>query len=77
MWLPSQEYTQINEWARQTEKLDGCTPEFWQLTREAGLTHIYLREGRGGLRPEMLTACPRLQELYHADGVWIYEILLP
>jgi hypothetical protein len=77
MWLPAEEYTQINRWAKQTQSLDGCTPDFWQMVREAGLTHIYLRQGRGSLQPEMLTACPRIKELYQAGGVWIYEILLP
>jgi hypothetical protein len=77
MWLSTQEYTQINEWARQTETLRGCTTEFWQLVREAGLTHVYLREGRGGLQPAMLFDCPRIQPLFREGGVWIYEIILP
>jgi hypothetical protein len=77
MWMTPEEYTQINRWARQTESLEGCTPDFWQLVREAGLTHIYLRAGRGTLQPEMLNSCPRLLEIYREGGVWIYEILLP
>ncbi len=77
MWLPEEEYTKINGWAQQTTRLKGCTPDFWQLVREAGLTHVYLRQGRGTLQPEMLTDCPRLRVVYREGGVWIYEILLP
>lgn len=77
MWTDEEEYTQINVWAAKTGQLKGCTPDFWQMVREAGLTHVYLRQGRGALQPDMLADCPRLRVIYSEGGVWIYEILLP
>ncbi len=77
MWTDEEEYTQINAWAAKTAQLEGCTPDFWQMVREAGLTHVYLRQGRGTLQPDMLADCPRLRVIYSEGGVWIYEILLP
>lgn len=77
MWLAENEYTKISGWGQQTTQLKGCTPDFWQMVREAGLTHVYLRQGRGTLQPELLTDCPRLRVIYSEGGVWIYEILLP
>ena len=64
----------IKRWADQATRVNGCTPEFWQVVEEARLTHVYLREGQGSLQPAALVGCPRLQAVYEAEGVHIYEI---
>ncbi len=74
----SREYVDlINNWAQRSAEIQGCTPEFWDIVREAGLTYVYLREGTGSLQPAGLANCPRLQEVYQAEGVHIYSILHP
>lgn len=68
---------QVKDWAARSGKLEGCGPDFWALVRDAGLTHLYLRQGSGALRPGDLVDCSRLRQLYSQDGVFIYEILRP
>jgi hypothetical protein len=68
---------QVEGWAERSAKLEGCGADFWALAREAGLTHVYLREGVGALQPVELAGCPRLRKVYEQEGVVIYEILRP
>ncbi len=68
---------QVKDWADRSGKLEGCGAEFWALVRDAGLTHLYLRQGSGALQPDDLVDCPRLRQLYNQDGIFIYEILRP
>jgi hypothetical protein len=67
---------QINDWARRSAELQSCGPDFWAIVREAGLTHVYVREGTGSLQPGGLVDCAGLQEIYQAQGVHIYQIQL-
>lgn len=74
----AQDYAQqINDWAARSSKFNGCTDDFWSLIREAGLTHVYVRQGQGALQPEMLSSCPGLRLVYMQQGVYIFEILSP
>lgn len=66
---------QIARLAGRASQLDGCTPQFWELVRDANLSHVYLREGQGNLQPQHLADCPRIHPLYAQNGVYIYEIL--
>lgn len=66
---------QIARLAGRASQLNSCTPEFWELVRDANLSHIYLREGQGNLQPQHLADCPRIHLLYSQDGVYVYEIL--
>lgn len=77
VWGAQEYVTQINDWAARSAQLEGCSPEFWEIVREAQLTHVYLREGVGALQPAQLANCPRLQPLYQEQGVHIYAILRP
>lgn len=71
----SQDYNrQIRDWAVRSEKLKGCTTDFWNLVREAGLTYLYIHEGVGNLQPKALAGCSGLSVVYQQDGVWIYSI---
>lgn len=74
-WGPKEYDELIGSWASRAEKITGCTPEFWQLVRDAQLTHVYLRDGQGSLRPSALDQCPRLRKVYQQDSVFIYEII--
>jgi hypothetical protein len=51
-----------------------CDDGFWSLIKDAELSHVYLREGKGTLQPEALVDCPNVGVLYQQDSVWIYEI---
>jgi hypothetical protein len=76
-WETAAAVQQINDWAKQSEKLKGCTPDFWNLVREANLTYVYLRKGQGTLQPASMAGCQRLRQVYSQGGVYIYEILTP
>jgi hypothetical protein len=65
---------QINTLAAAASQAIGCSPEFWEVVESAGLTHIYLKEGQGSVRPEDLLACPRVEQVYSREGVFIYRI---
>lgn len=69
-----QETGPLNDWARRSVGLNGCQPELWQMLRALNLTHLYLREGTGGLQPAELADCPRLRPVYRRGGVVIYEV---
>jgi hypothetical protein len=77
VWGTADSARQVNDWAKRSAKLKGCSPDFWNLVREAGLTHIYLVQGKGSLQPGMLATCQRLRKVYAQGGVFIYEILVP
>jgi len=64
----------INNYAESASQLQDCSPEFWDLIQEAGVTHIYLVEGRGSLQPEGLEGCAGLSLVYDKAGVFIYEV---
>lgn len=65
---------QVNALAERAAGLQDCGQEFWDLVREAGLTHLYLRQGRGSLSPSSLPACPGLEPIYAQEGVFLFEI---
>ena len=76
--LGSPEYIRaIADLAKRAQKISGCTPEFYDLVRDAKLTYVYVREGVGNLQPKALQECLRLRPRYAAQGVFIYEILFP
>ncbi len=68
---------QINDWAKRSEKLKGCSEDFWNLVQEAKLTHVYIRQGKGNLQPGMLAQCQGLKLVYEQGGVFIYYINAP
>lgn len=68
---------QINDWAKRATKVKGCTPEFWDLVRDAHLDYVYVRSGAGALQPEALTSCPGLRKVYQRAGVFIYQVIGP
>lgn len=61
-------------WNEQASQIQGCTDEFWTLIREADLDYLYLREGKGSLKPAALEGCAGLKQLYSASGVSIWLI---
>jgi small basic protein len=65
----------INKFAETTSQLKDCSAEFWDLVQEAGVTHIYLVEGRGSLQPKGLEDCADLSLVYDEGGVFIYEVV--
>jgi hypothetical protein len=74
VFQPPDEVRQINDWAAQAKTIKGCTAEFWTITSQARLTHVYVRQGRGSLQPAALDQCPRLRLVYREAGISIYEI---
>jgi len=51
-----------------------CDDGFWSLIKDANLTHVYLREGKGSLQPGAMIDCPNVETIYHQNGVYIYQI---
>lgn len=64
----------LNEQAGDAAQLTGCSPEFWQLVEEAGITHIYLGTVPGSVTPESLADCSDLVLVYDRLGVQIYRV---
>ena len=46
------------------------------ILRENGVTHIYIGQRGGGLKPQRLLASPNYEAIYHQDGVWVFEVSL-
>jgi hypothetical protein len=76
-WGTAEWVQQINQWAAESQKIQGCTPDFWKLVREAQLTHVYVTKGKGNLQADALLECPRLRPVYQQDDITIFEILTP
>ena len=66
----------FTETARQASAVNGCEA-MQALAVEAGLTHIYVKEGAGSLQPAALEDCPGMVLLYRKGGVYIYAIEAP
>jgi hypothetical protein len=64
----------INSFAATASQLQECSAEFWGLVQEAGVTHVYLVEGRGSLKAEELAGCEGLSLVYDRKGVTIFEV---
>lgn len=80
--IPTSFYTQadpgyvnyIVDLAQRSAEMKGCSVEFWKLMRDGAFTHLYIRQGQGSIQPYDLWNCPRLQQVYYQDEVFIYEI---
>lgn len=68
-------FQQVNEYARKSSELQGCSPEFWDLVRQTSVTHIYLNQAKGNLKAENLQNCPNLAQVYQEGEISIYQIL--
>ncbi|HSM25292.1 MAG TPA: hypothetical protein VK856_10550 [Anaerolineaceae bacterium] len=71
------ERDEVEEWINWMERaavVHACDDGFWSLVKDANLSHVYLREGKGSLQPEALIDCPDLEIIYQQAGVSIYEI---
>lgn len=67
-----------NQWVNWMERasvVHACDDGFWSLVKDARLSHVYLREGKGSLQPIAMVACPNTAVIFQQNGVWIYEIL--
>jgi len=65
---------QVNDRAQRASRLRSCDGAFWDLVREAGVTHIYVHVGRGRLQPAGLNGCDGIQKVYDSKDVVIYLI---
>jgi hypothetical protein len=65
---------QIMGWGEQAQEVTGCSDGLWELVDEADLTHIYLREGKGGLSARALEGCSGIEQVYEENGVGIYKV---
>ena len=64
----------INGLAAEISTLKGCAGDFWPLVREQGVTHIYIKEGIGSLKPEDLASCRGVEEIFRIGKVRIYRV---
>jgi hypothetical protein len=53
---------------------DAASPGFQALLARAGVTHIYIGERGGPLKPEMFAGSPHYRLLYSNGGAWIFEV---
>lgn len=65
---------EINQSAAAASQIKSCTPEFYDWIQVERITHIYVHENVGVLQSPGLTGCPRLNVIYHEEGVWIYAV---
>jgi hypothetical protein len=73
--MGNREYAeQVNAVAAQFGQIKGCSPRFWDLVREEGLTHMYLTRGKGSIQPSHFNDCPGVELLFENQGVYIYHI---
>jgi len=42
--------------------------------KEDGVTHVYIGQRGGCLRPQRLLASPNYEAIYHQHGVWVFEV---
>jgi hypothetical protein len=70
----SYEYVdEVNALARATAKL--CEDaEALSTLMENGVTHVYVGQRGGCLRPQKLLDSPNYEAVYHQDGVWVFEV---
>ena len=70
----SYEYVdEVNALARATVEL--CENDDTLSTlAENGVTHIYVGQRGGCLKPQRLLASPNYEAVYHRDGVWVFEV---
>jgi len=61
-------------WMERASVVHACDDGFWSLIKDANLTHVYLREGKGSLQPGAMIDCPNVEIIYHQNGVFIYQI---
>lgn len=71
----TEEKAQWVNWMERASVVHACDDGFWSLIKEAHLSHVYLREGKGSLQPNAMVACPNVEVVFQQNGVWIYEIL--
>jgi hypothetical protein len=62
-------------WMERASVVHACDDGFWSLVKDANLSHVYLREGKGSLQPKEMISCPNVEVVFQQNGVWIYEIL--
>lgn len=65
---------ELRGWGEAASAITGCSEVFWNLVEEAELDWIYLRQGVGGLQPNVLAGCDGIREVYAHEGVVIYEL---
>ncbi len=64
----------IYDLAVRSTSVEGCSVDFWKLMRDGSYNYLYIREGKGSIQPYQLWNCPRVQQVYYQDGIFIYEI---
>jgi len=65
---------QVNMTAAKVSQMEGCTPEFWDLVHEESLTHIYLTQSQGTIRPHHFENCLGVELIYENEDVYLYRI---
>jgi len=70
---PQEKESWVN-WMERASVVHACDDGFWSLIKDANLTHVYLREGKGSLQPGAMIDCPNVETIYHQNGVYIYQI---
>ena len=64
---------QVNALARAAE-VAPTAPDTLAMMRAAGVTHVYIGQRGGSLRPEVLAADPHFRPIYHQGPVWVLAV---
>lgn len=67
----------INALAEKASRIEGCSPELWNIFTQEGITHVYLNDDKGRLHASSLKSCPFVVLVYEQDGVAIYRVVPP
>lgn len=70
-----QEIRRVNDLAGRVSGLTGCDEPFWKVVEDAGITHVYVKEGTGSIQPRTLLTCPGLLVIYQREGVYLFEVV--
>jgi hypothetical protein len=65
---------QVDRLAASVSELKGCTPDFWSVVQDQGVTYIYVKEGVGSIQPDQLENCRGIKEIYRIGKVRIYRV---
>ena len=66
--------SELRDLGKAASEINNCSPDFWELIESAGITWIYVHQGKGALQSGTLLACDGISIAYENDRVSIFQI---
>ena len=76
-WMGPEEVVRMKNAAEKAQTVTTCNDDFWSIMDQMQLNYVYIKEGVGALQPQGLQNCPGLIQVYHRDGIALYEVVDP